>query len=227
MIIQRNFIKRATDINEIFTLLNFIVNIETHKSSPITHIDSDEKLYVSQEMQCALKAQFLMLLYNIIESTVCDCLNAIYDSIGDDELTFSELSDEMKIMYRNDLKRTSNSNYNKTDTELMSMPVRFGGIAINISGSLDMRKIIDVFSKHGCYLDETNRDKYANSFLIVKSKRNNLAHGNISFSECGSNYLISDILKFKNDVLCYMEEVVNQTRNYIDQKIYKKIVSIA
>lgn len=222
MIIQCNFTKREADINATFTLLNFIVNIESHKNTPIIHTESGTALYVSQEMQCVLKAQFLMLLYNIIESTVCDCLNAIYDSIGDDELTFSELSNEMKTMYRNDLKRTSNPDYKKTDTELMSMSVRFGGIAINISGSLDMRRIIDVFSKHGCYLDETNREKYANSFLVVKNKRNNLAHGNISFSECGSNYMISDLQKFKTDILCCMQEVVTQTRDYIDQKIYKK-----
>ena len=220
MIIQRNFTKRATDINETFTLIDFIVNIESHKNLPITHIDSKKILYVSQEMQCAIKAQFLMLLYNIVESTVCDCLNAIYDSIGDEELTFSELSDEMKNMYRNNLRRTSNPNYKKTDAELMALPVRFAGLAVNISGSLDMRRIIEVFSEHGCHLNQTKREKYANSFLVVKNKRNNLAHGNISFSECGSNYLISDLQKFKSDILCCMQEVVTQTRDYISQRLY-------
>ena len=103
------------------------------------------------------------------------------------------------------------------------MVIRFESLAINISGSLDLRKVIEVFSKHGCRLDETNRSKYSDSFLIVKNKRNNLAHGNISFSECGSNYLISDLRRFKEDILNGMQEVVNRAKEYISNKEYKQI----
>lgn len=103
------------------------------------------------------------------------------------------------------------------------MVIHFEDLAINISGSLDIRKIFEVFSKHGCKLDETNRDKYSNSFLVVKNKRNNLAHGNISFSECGSNYMVSDLKKIKEDILDGMQEVVTQAKEYISNKKYKQI----
>lgn len=223
MIIWRNYTKRASDIEETYLLINFIANVEPHRNQPIRNTDDGRELFVSQEMQCAFKAQFLMILYNIVESTVCDCLNFFYDSIADDELTFAELSDEMRAMWKEYLKRTSNPNFQKSDTELMDMTIRFESLAINISGSLDMRKIIDVFSKHGCRLEEINRDKYSNSFLVVKNKRNNLAHGNISFSECGSNYMISDLKKFKEDILIVLQELVNQAKEYISNKRYKRI----
>lgn len=221
MSIQRNFNKRANDIQESFILISFIANIDSHKNQPIINTDHSIEFYVTQEMQCALKAQFLIVLYNIVESTVCDCLNSFYDSIADDGLTFAELSDEMRAMWKNYLKRTSNSDYQKNDMELMGMTIRFENLAINISGSLDIRKVFEVFSKHGCKLDETNRDRYSNSFLIVKNKRNNLAHGNVSFSECGSNYLVSDLEKLKNDILDGMQEIVTQAKNYISNKEYK------
>lgn len=223
MIIWRNYTKRASDIEETYLLINFIANVEPHRNQPIRNTDDGRELFVSQEMQCAFKAQFLMILYNIVESTVCDCLNFFYDSIADDELTFAELSDEMRAMWKDYLKRTSNPNFQKSDTELMDMTIRFESLAINISGSLDMRKIIDVFSKHGCRLEEINRNKYSNSFLVVKNKRNNLAHGNISFSECGSNYMISDLKKFKEDILTVLQELVNQAKEYISNKRYKRI----
>lgn len=222
MIIQRNFTKRAGDIKEIYLLINFIANIESHRNRPIKDAGSGRELFVTQEMQCALKAQFLMLLYNIIESTVCDCLNSFYDSIADDELTFAELSDEMRAMWKSYLCRKKHPDSQKSDMELMGMAIRFESIAINISGSLDIRKIIKVFSKHGCKLDETNREKYSNSFLVVKNKRNNLAHGNISFSECGSSYLVSDLQKFKEDILSGLQEVVNQAKEYISNRKYKR-----
>ena len=184
--------------------------------------DNNVELFVTQEMQCALKAQFLIVLYNIVESTVCDCLNSFYDSIADDGLTFSDLSDEMKAMWRNNLKRTDNPDFQKSDAELMSMIIHFNNLAINISGSLDIRKIYDVFSKHGCKLNEANREKYSNSFLVVKNKRNNLSHGNISFSECGSNYLVSDLKKIKEDILNGMQEVVTQAKEYVSKERYKR-----
>lgn len=223
MSIQRNFIKRVNDIQESFLLISFISNIESHRNKPIINADNGIEFYVTQEMQCALKAQFLIVLYNIVESTVCDCLNSFYDSIADDGLTYAELSDEMKAMWKNYLKRTSNPDYQKSDTELMCAAIRFENLAINISGSLDIRKIFEVFLKHGCKLDETNRDKYSNSFLVIKNKRNNLAHGNTSFSECGSNYMVSDLKKFKEDILDGMQEVVTQAKEYISNKKYKHI----
>jgi len=221
MNIQRNFTKRSNDIHESFHLISFIANIETHRNQPIINTDNGTKLYITQDMQCAIKAQFLVVLYNIVESTVCDCLNSFYDSIADDGLTYAELSDEMRTMWKNYLKRTSNPWAQKSDMELMGMAIRFENLAINISGSLDIRKIFEVFSKHGCKLDETNRDKYSNSFLIIKNKRNNLAHGNVSFSECGSNYLVSDLEKFKKDILDGMQEIVIQAKEYISNKKYK------
>ncbi len=221
MIIQRNFDKRAEDIEEAFRLVSFIANVESYRNIPIKNLDGQE-LFVTQEMQCVLKAQFLVVLYNIVESTVCDCLNSFYDSIADADLTFADLSDEMREMWKNSLKRTSNPNSKKTDAELMGMIVRFESLAVNISGSLDFRKIIEVFSQHGCNLDETNRDKYSNSFLVVKYRRNRLAHGNVSFSECGSNYLVSDLKKYKDDIKNGMQEVVKQVEEYIDHGKYRR-----
>lgn len=221
MIIQKNFARRVEDIEETFNLLSFILKIESHKNTPLIHIASNSELYVTQEMQCALKAEFLILLYNIVESTICDCLNTLYDSIADENLTFSDLSQEMRNMWRTSLRRSSNPNGLKTDLELKNFRVVFDSLAINISGSLDIRKIFEVFSKHGCNLDEANRKKYAESFLIIKNKRNSLAHGNISFSECGSFYMLSDLQKLKEDILNGLQEIVLQIRKHISEQKYK------
>lgn len=221
MIIQKNFTRRVEDIEATFNLLSFILKIESHKNTPLIHVESNSELYVTQEMQCALKAEFLILLYNIVESTIYDCLNTLYDSIADENLTFSDISQEIRNMWRTSLKRRSNPNYLKTNLELKNFRVVFESLAINISGSLDIRKIFEVFSKHGCNLDEANRKKYAESFLIVKNKRNSLAHGNISFSECGSFYMLSDLQKLKEDILNGLKEIVSQIRKHISEQKYK------
>lgn len=219
--IEANFQRRIQDVNEIYQLLQFLLSIETHKGNPLKNPETGEHVIVTQEMQCIAKAQFLIVLYNLVESTVCDCLNGVYDTIWDDHLVFQELSDEMKKMWRNYLRRKNSPEASKSEEEMKDMPIKFDTLAMNISGSLDFRKIQEVFSKHGCLLDTTSRETIANSFLVVKNKRNSLAHGNVSFSACGSNYLLSDLLKFKVHIVDYMGDVVERTNKYISNGKYR------
>lgn len=221
MPIIAHYKRRKEDVEEYFRLLCFLLSFETHRNISIQNIDTGESLVITQEMQCVAKAQSLILLYNLVESTVCDCLNAIYDAIQDESLIFGNVSDDIKNMWRNYLKRKNLPEKTKNDNDIINMAIRFDSLAINISGSLDFRKIQEVFSKHGCLLDNSSRDTIAQSFLVVKNKRNLLAHGNISFSECGAHYLLSDLQKYKKHIVDYMQDVVNKTCDYIANKAYK------
>lgn len=221
MTIIAHYERRKEDVDEYFRLLSFLLSFETHRGRAIKNIDIGKFLIITQEMQCVAKAQSLILLYNLVESTVCDCLNAMYDAIWDENLSFGDVSDEIKKMWRIYLKRKSLPEYSKSDNEIVDMSIHFESLAINISGSLDFRKIQDVFSKHGCLLDDSSRDTIAQSFFVVKNKRNLLAHGNISFSECGAHYLLTDLQKYKEHIVDYMQDVVNKTYDYIAGRAYK------
>lgn len=221
MTLDKKFRLRISDIEETFQLLTFIVGIESHKNAPLEDSTTGNTLLISQEMQCAFKAEFLLLLYNIVESTTCDCLNSIYDAIIDDELTYADVILEIKQLWRNYLKKKKHPDAESDDTTLNPMKVNFEELAISISGSMDYRKIVSVFKKHGCPVDDSKGDLYGHSFLVVKSKRNFLAHGNISFSECGSGYVYSELKKFKEDILAYLEDVVKVTKMFVDNKKYK------
>lgn len=221
MTIIAHYKRRKEDVEEYFRLLCFLLSFETHRNISYKNIDTGKSLVITQEMQCVAKAQSLILLYNLVESTVCDCLNAIYDAIQDESLIFGNVSDDIKNMWRNYLKRKNLPEKTKNDNDIINMAIRFDSLAINISGSLDFRKIQEVFSKHGCLLDNSSRDTIAQSFLVVKNKRNLLAHGNISFSECGAHYLLSDLQKYKEHIVDYMQDVVNKTCDYIANKAYK------
>lgn len=221
MIIENNFKRRREDIEEAYKLLTFILSIETHRRKPLQDTDSGTTFFVTQEVQCVLKAQFFIVLYNMVESTVCDCLNSIYDTILDEGLEYVMLSDKMKHMWRSYLKRNKFENANNNDSEFKHMRIHFKELAINISGSLDFRKINEVFEKHGCILDTSKKNIVGESFLIVKNRRNLLAHGNISFSDCGSIYLLSDLDRFRNHIVNYMDDIVIKTCDYLINKDYR------
>lgn len=221
MTIKVHYEKRKEDVEEFFRFLCFLLSFETHHGRFIQNVETGDILIITQEMQCVAKAQSLILLYNLVESTVCDCLNEIYDAIRDDNLNYGNVSNDIKKMWRNYLNRKDLPEKLKSDNEIINMPINFESLAINISGSLDFRKIQDVFSKHGCLLDNSSRETIANSFLVVKNKRNLLAHGNISFSDCGAHYILSELLSYKEHIVDYMQDVVKKTYDYINNRTYK------
>ena len=171
-------------------------------------------------MQCCLKAQTLILLYNLVESTICECLNTIYDAVHDNKLTYVMLTDEMRQAWNKSCKRANIPEKDWTEMEKMNHVVKFRALATNISGSMDIRNIYNVLLQHGCTIDNCKREDYANSFLIVKNKRNSLAHGNISFSECGTNYVLSDIEKMRQDIITFLEKVIESIYKFITDKKY-------
>ena len=222
MIIDAHFEQRKSDVDVHFRCLKFINGVESHKGVPVVDPTSGLQLRVDQQMQCCLKAQTFVILYNMVESTICECLNFIYDSIADDGLMYAELTDEMRNMWTASCKRAGKTEWNWAESAKMPLLVIYEEIAINTSGSIDIRKIYEIFQKHGCSISEDKREECGDSFLKVKNKRNRLAHGNESFSHCGSNYLYSDLEKMKNDITCFLGIVIEVTKRFVKDKKYKR-----
>ena len=58
------------------------------------------------------------------------------------------------------------------------------------------------------------------SLGLVKKLRNSLAHGSISFAECGENITVSELRDLTNRIAVYMREVVQAFATYIEDHRY-------
>ena len=222
MILDAHFAQRKSDVDAHFCCLQFIDCIESHKNRPIIDPSTGQKLLVSQQVQCCLKGQTLVVLYNLVESTVCECLNFIYDSVADDNLTYADLTDEMRIMWTASCRRAKRPEKDLSEAAKMSLNVTFSEIAVNTSGNIDIRKIFDIFKDHGCELDGSKRERFGQSFLTVKNKRNQLAHGNVSFSQCGSAFLYRELNQIRQDIESFLAIVVDTTKKFVEEKKYRR-----
>lgn len=218
MILDANFEQRLSDVDAHFRCLEFIDGIESYKHKPIVDKNNGRELYVDQQMQCCIKAQTLLLLYNLVESTVCECLNYIYDNVADDGLTYSELTNEMRNMWNASCRKSNRPEKDMEEADKMSLLVVFNSLSINTSGSIDIKKIYESFGKHGCIIADDKREEYGSSFLKVKNKRNLLAHGNVSFSQCGGLYLFSNLEKMRNDISSFLRIVLESTKKFVKEK---------
>jgi hypothetical protein len=54
--------------------------------------------------------------------------------------------------------------------------------------------------------------------VLVKDLRNRLAHGEISFTECGENATYTDLAKVKHLVARYLRAVVDHFTAYLEEQ---------
>ena len=224
MILDSNFTLRLEDVEAHFRCLDFITKVESHRQIPIVDPTTGQQLVVDLQMQCCMKAQTLILLYNMVESTICDCLNYIYDVIADEGLLYSDLTDEMRRMWTASYKRAGRAETTLREDLKMPLKAEFVGIATNTSGNIDIRKIYNIFNDHGCPIAETKREECGNSFLTVKNKRNLLAHGNVGFSQCGSSFLFSDLDTMRRNITVFLLIVIDATKQFVHTKGYKRAI---
>lgn len=55
---------------------------------------------------------------------------------------------------------------------------------------------------------------------MIMNKRNDLAHGNKSFAEIGKDITVEELLKIKEEVTAYLEQILNNINQYITGQDY-------
>jgi len=218
-----DFERRVEEINIYFLLLE---NIEekyavlyfpkkrTHKYQP--H---------DTELIKILKANLFLLLYNLSESSIKQSLSEIYEQITDQQLKYDKVIDEIKKIWidekHNNFRNKGTDNIFKVISNLAEeiIEIKFDSEKM-ISGNIDGRKIKEFSVKHGFSSIVHKNTKDGIKLHQVKVQRNNLAHGNTSFAECGRNYTISDLREIKHEVIIYLRRILKNIEKYLIKRKY-------
>ena len=88
MALINEFNERVDDINAYFNILSFEDMVETYRNKPIINSDQGQELLVNNTMQKCMRANAVIMLYNLVESTFCNCVQLIYDAISDEHLNY-------------------------------------------------------------------------------------------------------------------------------------------
>jgi len=176
-----------------------------------------------------LKSNILLMLYNLVEACITTGFVEIYDSIKDSGLAYKDLIEAIRNIWLNfeiGQSRTATSTtttYEKKVQGIISRVISGGSIiltkdALAISGNLDARAIRKLLDDHA--ITNTDRtDKF--HILLVKNKRNALAHGIDSFGESARDITISQLTDIKDEVLNFIYSVIKCMKSYYDGKEYR------
>lgn len=179
-----------------------------------------------------LKANLFLMLYNLIESTIRNSLEDIHNAIIRENVEYADCIDELRAIWI-EFNYKKFEQTNSSDIANIISNISLDKVIVDyndycnkiksndIAGNIDGQKIRKITEK---YSIEKNTRVNGHKLLTIKNTRNRLAHGEVSFSEIGQNYDISELNKIRKEAKVFLKEYLLNVNNYISEKKFKRIV---
>lgn len=190
-----------------------------------------KNFFKKEEMNNILKSNCFLMLYNLIESTFINGIDILYNILKTNNHKYQDISDKLKdIWFNYSFKKSFDPNshfntyktkaYKVIDSILKKETIKMDRKAIGLDGNLDCENIMNTCNSHGIGLNVSNKKEGGAILHIIKLKRNDLAHGAISFSECGKDFSYQDLKKYKNEIMIFLYGYIKSLKEYIDKEEY-------
>lgn len=218
---------------EVETYLDFLQVVEERaQAGPPKLEGADQPISVVQ--QKILYSSVYLQLYNLVESTMTRCLNAVAAAARDGDawlpgdLTMALRREWVRATARTHVELTPENRLESAlalCTQLVSaLPISQFSIEKS-GGSWDDEGIEKICARVGFQLHVSPevyrgikrkiRDDLG-PLGLVKQLRNRLAHGDISFSECAEETTVAQLRDLKERTVGYLREVVSCVVAFVD-----------
>lgn len=227
-----DFIQAFEDrLHEIESYLNLLELLEQQVQNGLPRIGEDGPTITVQQQRILYSSVYLQL-YNLIESTVTRCLDAVCTSVINNwkpgDLSIAMRREWVRYTARTHIE-LNHENRLESALELCEHLVQASQVSqLKIEkggGNWDDRAIKDISDRLGLSLRISHeiysgvkrpfRDDQG-PLAYIKSLRNKLAHGSLSFAECGENITVSELRDLTERTTLYLQEVVNCFKLSID-----------
>lgn len=190
---------------------------------------------ITPQQQKLLYATVYLQLYNLVEATMTLCIQAVAAaSSRDARWTAKDLSVSLRREWVRSTARTHaelsaghrlDAAVQAVDHVLTATPVPNFRIEQGGGGNWDDGAIEKMSLRLGCDLKVSPKIKKSvkrpvkdemGALGLVRSMRNKLAHGSISFTESADEVSVSTLTGLAQAVIAYLSEVVDRFTEYID-----------
>ncbi|GHT50631.1 hypothetical protein AGMMS49982_06320 [Bacteroidia bacterium] len=198
--VKNTFSQRKAEIDEYFNFLN-----------AYQPANADDNLFK------ILKSNLLIMLYNLIESSISNAIEEIHNNMYSNSVSFNSLKGEIKSIIISNTKKVNPDKLvlqiNDIATDIVKHTFKKDEL---FSGNVDGKKIREISVKYGFNSDtDYNKTKHGSHLVTIKDKRNDLAHGIFSFTEVGKEYTIQDLEEMKDKTLNYISEILDNIECYL------------
>jgi hypothetical protein len=227
------FDERHEEIEAYLTFLEAVEN-EVRTGSP--RIGEHGPIITAQQQRILYSSVYLQL-YNLVEATITKCLDAVCDAAAAKSWKPGDLSVDLRREWVRHSARThiplTDENRLKHAIELVELLVRalpVSSLKVEKSGgSWDDMQIESITNRIGLRL-RISQNVYQDvkrplrddkgALALIAALRNDLAHGSLSFAECGQNLLVAELRDLKGKAALYLGEVVDAFEAWIGSYEY-------
>jgi hypothetical protein len=218
-------------LREIDTYLDFLEALERQVQTGPPKIGGAP---ITAEQQRILYSAVFLQLYNLVEATVHWCVDAVCEAAADGgRWRPGDLAEQLRREWVRTIARTHiemnpenrlQAAVQLCDRLIQALPVEKWGVerrsnwdddeikAITDRLGLELRISPQVYSG----VKRPFRDDKG-PLALVKYLRNRLAHGSLSFGECGDGITVNELRDLKQRTSDYLREVVAAFRQYLDE----------
>lgn len=229
---------RKKEIENFLELMEFLEKKENDRQNGISKFgeffySKESNIHLTyQSLINILKSNISLMIYSIIEYTVTNLIDTIYDEIRLNNLSYTDVNQSIKELWRKTILKAindPNANFNtflRKNEEIISMILNHHTLNMYSrntlpAGNLDGNSIKEIFAYHGIQI-KTNSSNYRPDILQeIKENRNNLSHGSISFIEAVREDSLIDIRQKKIFVITFLDELIDTVSFYITNQKYK------
>ncbi|MDZ4847054.1 MAG: MAE_28990/MAE_18760 family HEPN-like nuclease [Chitinophagales bacterium] len=178
------------------------------------------------------KSNMILMLYNIVESTVSNAIEEIHSDIHRNNISFNSLKVELKKSLIKFMKGPKSQNPQDFVADINDLAVDIVKKCFNkekiSNGNIDSKHISQLGITYGFSCNTTySLTKNGGCLQDIKGKRNDLAHGIFSFTEVGEKYATEDLENMKNETVNYLNEIINNIERYLINQEYLHVPVVA
>jgi hypothetical protein len=230
---EETYNSRCREIERFFEMLQFMRdNRDSRLCGEPSDVANPNTYVVSRDLEKTLRASAYLMLYNLVEATMTNAIDAIHQHIVDERVGFDGLKEDVRKIAIKGLRKAVSS---KTPEELLDVDTPISSALIWLgfdkedlfSGNLDGRLIKKTAIEYGFQL--ANHDKTASrdgaSLVSVKKKRNELAHGGLSFEDCGQDTSVDELVTIFGEIKIFIKAVLDGVSDYLSTRSYLHAVN--
>ena len=228
-------------VDEVDAFIQLVASIErsVREGTPVIHSATGQRAVVSPLQQRLLYAGVYLHLYNLVEATVSRCIAAVEAAASGapENSMVGDLSLELRKEWVRSVARThedlNTENRLKAALELCRHLVEMLPVKMKIApgggGNWDDEEIHVIAKRLGVALqlrEETQRRikrphrDGRGALQLIKYLRNQLAHGAMSFSDCGDGHTAEQLEELKQCTVDYLSEVITSFEGFINRHEY-------
>jgi hypothetical protein len=215
---------------EIRAYLNFL-KVAVERRAVLSARDGELQFPLTLDLTHTLKANLVLLLYSAMEATLVQLLDEMYDAIGANCSSADVLNAQLLRVVLKTVKKDSKSTVLLSVSPLHTSLFRYwmddwksrtsgkDKRVDGISGSVDSLVFYEHLKKYGVVAQTTNDRPPAHltdiSLQKVKTNRNELAHGEKSFTDLGRDLAVPTLETDSLAVFDTLRKIAAEVDNYL------------